>query len=162
METIQKIGLGGSCHWCTEAIFQQLKGVVKVAQGYIASLDENDSFSEAVIVTYTSKVIELKDLIEIHLHTHNSTSNHSFREKYRSAIYYFEENQKLSIEFILKELQKNFDATLITTILKFKEFKPSRNELLNYYAKNPEKPFCKKYINPKLEFLRDNYSNSIN
>jgi len=93
-----KIGFGGGCHWCTEAVFQSLKGVRSVAQGFIASTEKNSSFSEAVIVFYDAAIITLKDLIEIHLHTHNSTSNHRFRKKYRSAVYYFEKRQKQIIE----------------------------------------------------------------
>ncbi|MEW7292492.1 peptide-methionine (S)-S-oxide reductase [Aquimarina sp. 2304DJ70-9] len=155
----QKIGLGGGCHWCTEAVFQSLKGVIKVEQGYIKSLDKNMDFSEAVIVHYHPEIILLKDLIEIHLHTHKSTVNHSFRKKYRSAIYYFEEDIKHAIEHFLLEQQKNFEALIITKVLPFKEFLPSRSALLNYYQKNPDKPFCEKYINPKLDFLKEKYSN---
>ncbi|EZH72741.1 peptide methionine sulfoxide reductase [Aquimarina atlantica] len=154
----QKIGLGGGCHWCTEAVFQSLKGVVKVEQGYIRSHKENAYFSEAILVHFDSEIILLKDLIEIHLHTHKSTSNHSFREKYRSAVYYFEENEKQVIKAILKKLQKEFDNEIITQALIFKEFKSSRVELLNYYSRNPKKPFCRKYIHPKLEILRKKYT----
>ncbi len=155
----QKIGLGGGCHWCTEAVFQSLKGVIKVEQGYIKSSGKNLDFSEAVIVHYNPEILLLKDLIEIHLHTHKSTVNHSFRKKYRSAIYYFEEDIKHDIEHFLLEQQKNFKTSIITKVLPFQEFSPSREALLNYYQKNPEKPFCEKYINPKLDFLKEKYSN---
>ena len=67
-----KIALGGGCHWCTEAVFQSLKGVEKVNQGYVASTGENNWFSEAVIVHFNDEIITLKTLIEIHLHTHKS------------------------------------------------------------------------------------------
>lgn len=157
--TYQKIGFGGGCHWCTEAVFQSLKGVYKVEQGYISSIHENDYFSEAVLVYFDPKIIPLKDLIEIHLHTHNSTSNHSFRKKYRSAIYYFEQIEKQNIEIYLKELQKSFDAPIITIVLEFNKFQASRDELLNYYQNNPNAPFCKKYIHPKLLFLKEKYTN---
>ena len=83
----QKIALGGGCHWCTEAVFQSLIGVERVEQGYVASTGNNNSFSEAVIVHFNTERISLKTLIEIHLHTHKSTSNHSLRERYRSAVY---------------------------------------------------------------------------
>ncbi|RKN29908.1 peptide methionine sulfoxide reductase, partial [Aquimarina sp. AD1] len=96
-----KIGLGGGCHWCTEAVFQSLKGITSVEQGYIKSTGNNNSFSEAVIIVFSPEIISLKDLIEIHLLTHKSTSNHSFREKYRSAIYYFKNEQKPIIETII-------------------------------------------------------------
>ncbi|MHA7058405.1 peptide-methionine (S)-S-oxide reductase [Aquimarina sp. M1] len=161
MSTI-RIGLGGGCHWCTEAVFQSLKGVLTVEQGYISSIGKNNTFSEAVIVTYTSNKIDLKDLIEIHLHTHKSTSEHSFREKYRSAIYYFDENQKPIIKTYLDILNEDFDNKIITQVLQFDKFKSSRNELLHYYQTNPEKPFCKRYINPKLDLLRNKFGKKVN
>jgi peptide-methionine (S)-S-oxide reductase len=61
-----KIALGGGCHWCTEAVFQSLLGVLKVEQGYVASIGDNGSFSEAVIV-FLIRMISLQTLIEIHL-----------------------------------------------------------------------------------------------
>ncbi|SEL94122.1 peptide-methionine (S)-S-oxide reductase [Aquimarina amphilecti] len=156
-----KIGLGGGCHWCTEAVFQSLKGVIYVEQGYISSIEKNSSFSEAVIVSYNPKIITTKDLITIHLLTHKSTINHSFREKYRSAIYYFNDNQRSTIETIITELSKDFNNELITKIMEFNIFKPSRKELINYYQNNPKKPFCKKYIDPKLVLLRERYSDKM-
>ncbi|WP_405205469.1 peptide-methionine (S)-S-oxide reductase [Aquimarina sp. LLG6339-5] len=134
-----KIGLGGGYHWCTEAVFQSLKGVTSVEQGYIKSTGKNNSFSEAVIIVFSTETISLKDIIEIHLLTHKSTSNHSFREKYRSAIYYFENAQKSIVETIITQLNENFQNRLITKVLKFNSFKPSRTELINYYNNNPKK-----------------------
>lgn len=156
--TNNKIGLGGGCHWCTEAVFQSLKGVLEVSQGYIASKDENASFSEAVIVNYNPQVIPLEVLIEIHLLTHKSTSNHSFRKVYRSAVYVFEEEETFKVKTILSKLQTEFSIPIITQVLPFKSFKPSREQIQNYYLKNPQKPFCQKYISPKLELLKEKYS----
>src|SRR3954451_12716902 len=92
--TYNKIGFGGGCHWCTEAVFLSLKGVEQVEQGWIASQPPYDAFSEAVVVTYDPLVITLTDLITIHLHTHASTSNHSMRQKYRSAVYWFDAEEE--------------------------------------------------------------------
>jgi peptide-methionine (S)-S-oxide reductase len=58
-----KIGFGGGCHWCTESVFQSLKGVQKVEQGWIASTNENDSFSEAVLVYFDETTIDIKVLL---------------------------------------------------------------------------------------------------
>lgn len=154
---LKKIAFGGGCHWCTEAIFQSLKGVEKVLQGFVAS-EEKSSFSEAVIVYYNKEIIHLKLLIEVHLHTHKSTKNHSMREKYRSAMYCFSNNQKEESFKILKEIQETFNEEIITKILKFKDFKISAEEFQNYYQKNPEKPFCKKYIHPKLKIILNEFS----
>jgi len=158
---LTKIAFGGGCHWCTEAVFQGLIGVEKVAQGWVSSTEKNDAFSEAVVVFFDAEKIDLKRLIEIHLNTHKSTSNHSMRTKYRSAIYYFSEHQKEKSIEVVKKLQSKFEYKIITKVLEFSGFKPSAEEFQNYYKKNPKKPFCKKYISPKLQFLSNNFSSSL-
>lgn len=154
---IHKIGFGGGCHWCTEAVFQSLKGVEKVEQGFIASNGDHASFSEAVIVYFDPTIISLKELSEIHLYTHKSTSEHSMRSKYRSAIYYFEMDQKEEIAQILSELQSYFDQSIVTKALPFCNFKASETQFQNYYYNNPEKPFCERHIHPKLSLLRTKF-----
>ncbi|MEL6919372.1 MAG: peptide-methionine (S)-S-oxide reductase, partial [Bacteroidota bacterium] len=72
----KKIAFGGGCHWCTEAVFQSLRGVTLVEQGFVASTGEHKTFSEAVIVHYDDKAISKEDLIAVHLHTHKSTAAH--------------------------------------------------------------------------------------
>jgi peptide-methionine (S)-S-oxide reductase len=157
---LTKIAFGGGCYWCTEAVFQYLIGVEKVAQGFISSEGKNDAFSEAVIVYFNQK-ISLKSLIEIHLYTHESTVKHSMRDKYRSAIYYFTEEQEKESQHILTTLQIDFDTQIITQILPFKDFKPSIEASQNYYIKNSQKPFCKKYIHPKLDLLLRKFSSHV-
>jgi len=157
---LMKIAFGGGCYWCTEAVFQSLIGVEKVAQGFISSKGKNDTFSEAVIV-YFNKNIDLKTLIEIHLHTHKSTVKHTMRNKYRSAIYYFTKGQEEESQYILTTLQLDFKNQIITQILPFKNFKPSIEASQNYYIKNSQKPFCKKYIHPKLDFIVRKFSSHM-
>lgn len=159
---LTQIAFGGGCHWCTEAVFDSLIGVDNVKQGWVASTEINKTFSEAVIVHYDAKKICLKTLIHIHLLTHKSTSNHSMRNKYRSAIYYFNNLQQKESTGILKELQLDFKKPIITQILEFTEFKPSSKAFQNYYQSNPEKPFCKNYIQPKLQFLLQHFSKHVN
>lgn len=150
---ISKIGFGGGCHWCTEAVFQSLKGVAKVEQGWIASFDEYNSFSEAVIVYYNETVISLETLIDVHLYTHRSNSDHSMRKKYRSAVYTFSENKRKQSQEIILSFQPKFGHKLITKVHPFKSFKPSPSDIQDYYKKNPSKPFCEKYIDPKLSLV---------
>lgn len=152
--TDKKIGFGGGCHWCTEAVFQSLKGVQHVEQGFISAEPPHTAFSEAVIVTYNPAVISLQDLILVHLHTHASTSNHSMRHKYRSAVYWFEAAEAATISAIITRLQVHFEAPLVTQVLPCIQFTPSLPQHLNYYYSNPYKPFCTLYIHPKLEMLK--------
>lgn len=155
---IAKIGVGGGCHWCTEAVFLSLHGVERVDQGWIApgngDNDEEPQFSEGVIIHYHPDRISLADLIEVHLRTHKSQSNHSMRHKYRSAIYYFDPKQKSVIENILRDLQASFPAPIITRALPFRAFKASEEKFHRYYESDPNRPFCQTYIVPKLDLLR--------
>lgn len=147
---LHSIGLGGGCHWCTEAVFLSLLGVKEVAQGFIASTGEYDQFAEGVIVRYDPDKINLTDLIRIHLMTHESTSDHSMRAKYRSAVYSFSTEQFHRADMILRGLQTTTDRTLVTRVYDFRDFKPTAGKYANYYYENPDKPFCKVHIQPKL------------
>ncbi|MEL7537042.1 MAG: peptide-methionine (S)-S-oxide reductase [Pseudomonadota bacterium] len=151
---MEKIGFGGGCHWCTEAVFQALRGVHAVRQGWIKSPPPFDTFSEAVLVDFEPREIDLATLIEVHLRTHASQSEHSFRTKYRSAVYVFDERQSEFANRALRELQQAFDAPLITKVMPFDGFRASEPRIQNYYLQNPERPFCKNYIDPKLALLR--------
>ncbi len=151
---MKKIGFGGGCHWCTEAVFQQVAGVVRVEQGWIGSLPPNDGLSEAVIVHFDVGKTDLGKLINIHLKTHSCTSNHSMRTKYRSAVYAFEKEDVMDAEKIIEELQKGFDEKILTEVLLFDRFKENKEEYQNYYLKNPEKEFCRRYIEPKLGLVK--------
>ncbi|MEO7523117.1 MAG: peptide-methionine (S)-S-oxide reductase [Ferruginibacter sp.] len=155
---IEKIGLGGGCHWCTEAFFQSLKGVEKVEQGWICSIAPNDSFSEAVIVHYNPILIPLKILIAIHLHTHASTKKHRFRKKYRSAVYVFD-GKVAEANALISENHVDFDEAIITEALLFIAFKLNTGKQQDYYKKNKEGVFCERYIAPKLKMIAIEYSN---
>ncbi|GGZ80069.1 peptide-methionine (S)-S-oxide reductase [Algibacter mikhailovii] len=162
MKELTQIAFGGGCHWCTEAVFQSLIGVSKVEQGFVASIDENSGFSEAVIVHFDAAKISLAVLIEIHLHTHKSTVNHSMRAKYRSAVYTFSEAQRHVVKSQLELLQFQFKEKLVTQVLPFERFKASREQIQNYYYSNTTKPFCERFITPKLKMLMSKYSKYAN
>ena len=156
---IIKAGFGGGCHWCTEAVFASLKGVISVEQGWIASDGENTSFSEAVLIVFDSEAISFHDLIAVHVYTHSATSEHSMRGKYRSAVYTLSDIDAAEAFTALQALQQEFVKPLITAILPFNEFKINREDSLNYYYADPEKPFCRTYINPKLELILKQFGN---
>ena len=155
-----RIGFSGSCHWCTEAIFQSLAGVIQVQQGWI-SAREDEAFHEGVIVEFISEQITLKLLTEVHLRTHSSTSDHMLRKRYRSAVYSFSAEQQELVSGILLDLQKQFTKPLVTKSYLFKEFNTSAETFQNYYQKNPGKPFCKSYIDPKLKLLFKEFSKFV-
>lgn len=155
------IGFGGSCHWCTEAIFQSLHGVVHVDQGWIASTQPDDALSEAVLVLFDPEVIRLDLLVRVHLYSHSSTSMHSMRDKYRSAVYVFDDEQSQQATHAIARVRSEFDQPIVTRVLPFVEFRRNEDQYLNYYASDPQKPFCKAVIEPKLAELVQQFSDYV-
>jgi len=156
-----RIGFGGGCHWCTEAVFQALRGVTCVEQGFIRSEPPFDGWSEAVIVTFEPTLIGLATLTEVHLRTHASTSAHSMRGKYRSAVYAFDSAQMRLAHGLIEGFQPEFGGALVTQVLPFVAFKPSDARFHDYYASDPGRPFCQAYIDPKLAVLRRDFAAHI-
>lgn len=156
-----KVGFGGSCHWCTEAIFCSLKGVNKVDQGWISSDGEYNVPSEAVVVSFDKAEISLLTLVAIHLHTHSCTAQHSMRGKYRSAIYTYDDEQAIECQKSIITLQEEFEKPIITKVLRFNSFRLNEERYLNYYYKNPAKPFCKNVVNKKLKELLTKFGKHI-
>lgn len=149
----EKIGLGGGCHWCTEAVFQSLNGVIKVASGWIGSTGLHSAESEAVLVHFDPALITLDTLLEIHILTHASASDHSMRHKYRSAVYTFSEQQSKKAHAHLHALSERHDTPLITEVLPFAKFRAVTDAYKNYYYTAPDRPFCVNIIEPKLKKL---------
>jgi len=156
-----RIGFGGGCHWCTEAVFMTLHGVSSVKQGFIKSEYPNDTFSEAVIVNYDTELIGLNELIEVHLRTHASSSKHRMRDKYRSAIYTFDDVQYRDCAQEICRLQQGSKQSLVTQILPHADFKVSGNKYRNYYYKDKNRPFCRTYIEPKIQLLHEHFSQLV-
>jgi peptide-methionine (S)-S-oxide reductase len=153
---IQKIGLGGGCHWCTEAVFQSLRGVSGVRQGWVAAREAPD-YSEAILLSFDRELLPLEVLLHIHLSTHSSTSIHSMRKKYRSAVYVFSEYEREETEAVISNLQREFKKKIITRTLRFQGFRMNSEEYQDYYRKDPDKPFCRNVIAPKIRALLSDF-----
>ncbi len=154
---LKQLGFGGGCHWCTEALFDHLKGVTNVRQGWIKSIAPNDTFSEAVWINYDSKLISTETLVKIHLLTHASASDHRMRDKYRSAIYFLDEREQESLISILNRLREEDGVNYLTQVLPFVEFELNNQEFLDYFKTRPEAPFCQTHIHPKLRMLMQRF-----
>ena len=155
------IGFGGGCHWCTEAVFLALRGVLSVEQGFISSASPNDSFSEAVRLQFDNSIISQEVLIEIHLRTHSSTSTHKLRSRYRSAIYTTGTLQHQKAQATLGNLQQVFTKPLITQVLPLVEFRASAKQYHFYYENRKSESFCSRFIDPKLDMLRQNFRKEL-
>ena len=140
-------------------MFDHLRGVSRVEQGYARSDPPADAWSEAARVTYDPVLIPMRVLLDIHLRTHASTSDHSMRGKYRSAVYV--EGDGSEVRAALANLQAGFDAPLVTQVLPLKAFRLNDARFLAYYRTDPERPFCRTHIDPKLALLRREYAERV-
>lgn len=158
---LQRIGLGGGCHWCTEAVFQSLAGVEKVEQGWLAPRDAPDAFSEGVVVRFDPKRIDVATLVAVHLHSHSCTSDHALRARYRSAIYVFSARQAAAASAAVGALAPDFDAPILTCVMNFGAFRLNDERYLDYYRQDPQRPFCERFIAPKLDDLRRRFGSHV-
>jgi peptide methionine sulfoxide reductase msrA/msrB len=159
---------GGGCFWCTEAIFQPLRGVLKVASGYSGGHIDHPSYSavcegttghaEVIQVIFDPDQISYKDLLHIHLSTHNPTTlNQQGADKgtqYRSIIFAHNDEQQQMAERVIDEFQDVFDAPIVTEIKPFTIFYKAEEYHQNYYQNNSNAPYCHAVINPKLAKFR--------
>jgi len=152
------VGFGGGCHWCTEGVFQALLGVSQVDQGFVQSDAPADTWDEGVIVTFDLSVVQLATLSEVHLRTHSATRARSPRGKYRSAIYTFEDSQRQETELAIARFAEETGKVVHTLVLPFRSFRASDERYQNYYRTDPNRPFCRRFIDPKLDYIRQHFS----
>lgn len=173
---MEKAIFAGGCFWCTEAIFQNLKGVAIVRSGYIGGHIKNPSYkeicrgdtghAEAIEIEFDPEIISYEKLLEIFWSTHDPTTlNQQGADKgtqYRSAVFYLDTNQKLSAEKLKTEFaSKIWDNPIVTEISMASTFYPAENYHQNYFNNNPEQYYCQLVINPKLSKLRAQFSSLL-
>ena len=173
---LKKATFGGGCFWCTEAIFQQLKGVEKVENGYSGGKISNPTYrevtsgvtghAEAIEFTYDPNEISYSDLVKIHLTTHNPTTlNQQGADKgtqYRSIIFYRNEEEKTTALNVIKEVQKEYEDMIVTELAMFEQFYPAEEYHQNYYNENKDKNvYCAVVINPKLRKFKELYNSKL-
>jgi peptide-methionine (S)-S-oxide reductase len=165
---------GGGCFWCTEAIFQMLKGVVSVTSGYAGGATQNPTYeevasgvtghAEVVRLEYNPNIITYRDLLTVFFASHDPTSlnqqGNDIGTQYRSVIFYTTENQKNIAENIIQEINSSHPdgGIVITEVKAFDTFYPAEAYHKNYYAQNSEKPYCQLIINPKLEKIQNEFA----
>jgi len=164
-----KATFGMGCFWCTEAVFQRLKGVKKVTSGYSDGKMKNPTYedvssgesghAEVSQIEYDPKEISYEDLLYVFWRIHNPTTINQqgadFGTQYRSVIFYHNDEQKRLAENSKKEAQKLYDNKIVTEILPFKKFYPAENHHQDYYNKNKFYPYCQVVIDPKIKKLQE-------
>jgi len=165
---------GGGCFWCTEAVFNMLKGIVSVVPGYSGGTKENPTYdrvcggktghAEVTKIEYDPSQISFENLLTVFFVTHDPTTpnrqGNDIGEQYRSVIFYVDESQKTNAKNFIKELNASSGEgkPIITEVSPLKNFYVVENYHKNYYAKNPQNPYCQVIINPKLQKVQEKFA----
>lgn len=168
---------GTGCFWCTEAIFQQLDGVLKVTSGYSGGhvknptykqvCDGNTGHAEVVQVVYDPSKLTFDELLEVFWQTHDPTTlnrqGNDVGTQYRSAIFYHNAAQKEKAEQYKAELDKSgaWDKPIVTEITPFETFYVAEDYHQDYYNNNGSQPYCYYVIRPKLEKFEKVFKNKM-
>lgn len=176
-ESINYATFGGGCFWCTEAIFDQLKGVSKVESGFSGGHIKNPSYKEVVTgstghaevihITFNPQIINYRELLDIFFNTHDPTTlNRQGADRgtqYRSAIFYHNDEQKsISLNMINDLTVANvFEDNIVTEVSLFNAFYAAEEYHQDYYVNNKSQGYCQMVINPKLEKFQKQYSNKL-
>lgn len=166
-EKMDTITLGAGCFWCTEAVFQQIKGVVSVTSGFSGGKISNPTYrevssgltghAEVIQLVYDKSVISLEDILKVFFRTHNPTTLNrqgaDVGTQYRSAIFYHTDAQRKIAEKVKQNLNEAaiWEDSIVTEITPFKAFYKAEEYHQNYYNNNPNQGYCQFVIVPKLE-----------
>src|SRR5579864_141213 len=165
--------LAGGCFWCTEAMFDQLKGVVKVESGYSGGNTPNPSYedvcngdtghAESIQITFDPSVLSYADLLRIFFTTHDPTTLNrqgaDVGTQYRSSVFYHNPEQERTARQVIQEFEnsKVWKRPIVTEVAPYKEFYKAEDYHQEYYARNSRQPYCRVVIEPKIAKLREHY-----
>ena len=175
-KNLQIATLGGGCFWCTEAVFQEVKGVEKVISGYAGGIVPGKptyreicsgltGHAEVIQITYDENIISYEDILVIFMTTHDPTTlNQQGADRgtqYRSVIYYHNDNQKIIAKEVLKQIQPYYNDKITTELSQVPVFYEAEQEHQNYYRDNTQQGYCSFVIEPKLYKLRKLHADKL-
>ncbi len=177
MAQFQTATLAGGCFWCTEAIFDRLKGVQSVMPGYANSKVANPSYqavctgktgaAEAVQITYNPDVMPYETLLEIFWHLHDPTTlnrqGNDIGTQYRSGVYYQDDEEKQTALEVKRQVEMSgaYKKPIVTEIVPFVNFYPAEDYHKDYYENNRSQSYCQFVIDPKVQKLLREYRNEL-
>ena len=165
--------LAGGCFWCLDTVFRDLKGVQKVESGYAGGHTEKPTYrqvcsgttghAEVVQVTFDPAVISFRDLLGVFFTIHDPTTLNrqgaDIGTQYRSAVFYHTPEQQRVATEVIDELnrEKVWDDPIVTEVVPVQNYSAAEAYHQNYYAQNPDQPYCQVVIAPKVSKFRKAY-----
>ncbi|MFS8159655.1 MAG: peptide-methionine (S)-S-oxide reductase MsrA [Candidatus Roizmanbacteria bacterium] len=173
----ESIVLGAGCFWCTEAVFERLKGVISVTSGYAGGdtkdptyetvVYNNTGHSEVIRVEFDPHIIPLSTILDVFFTTHDPTSfdkqDYDRGQMYRSLILYTDERQKTTAESKIEELNKSVfsEKEIVTQVKKLEAFYPAEDYHQHYYTQNSNAGYCQIIIDPKIQKLKEKFKDLL-
>ena len=177
MQKTEIATLGGGCFWCLEAVFEPLRGVKSVVSGYSGGSVKNPTYrevcygstghAEVVQIMFDPSEISYRDLLFVFFSLHDPTTRNrqgaDIGTQYRSIVLYHDEEQRVAAEDVVASLVSDrvFDRPIVTEIVPFSAFYEAESHHQNYFASNPNKPYCQAVIAPKVARLRRHYLDKL-
>ena len=171
---IETLTLGGGCFWCTEAVFERVRGITQVQSGYCNGAVLQPTYeqvctgrtghNEVVRLTFDPAVISVQQILQIFFAIHDPTTlnrqGNDVGTQYRSGIYFHTPQQQQVAQAMLEQLaqERVFDAPLTTELLPEQNFWPAEDYHAQYYARNPSQGYCAAIIGPKLAKFRQTFT----
>lgn len=168
---------GGGCFWCTEAVFQMLKGVFSVSPGYAGGHVENPTYeqvssgdtghAEVIYIEYDPGVVSYRTLLTVFFGSHDPTTlnrqGNDVGTQYRSVIFYTNTEQKKVAEEMIKEINDSNKEgkPLVTEVVPLDKFYIAEDYHKNYYRENKNALYCQIIINPKLEKVQKEFADLL-
>jgi len=173
----ETITVGGGCFWCTEAVFEELKGVEKVESGYSGGAAPNPTYqqvctgdtghAEVSQITFDPKVISLKDILEVFFTVHDPTTlnrqGNDEGTQYRSVIFYRNAEQQAVARQVIKEIQgaRIWKGHIVTELAPFTAFYKAEDYHQEYFKLHGQQPYCQVVIAPKVKKFREHFRDKL-
>jgi peptide-methionine (S)-S-oxide reductase len=177
MSKRETITLAGGCFWCLEAVYDGMEGVLSVESGYMGGRQPNPTYrdvcsgrtghAEVVQVTFDSDVAGFREILEVFFGIHDPTTlnrqGNDAGTQYRSAIFYHSEEQRATAEQVIRELTaaKAFHDPIVTELAPASKFYIAEDYHQEYFANNPEQPYCSYVVAPKVQKFRQKFAGKV-
>jgi peptide-methionine (S)-S-oxide reductase len=169
-EKLETVYLGGGCFWCTEAVFDQVDGVLDVESGYAGGhvvnptyeqvCDKSTGHAEVIKVQFDPKIISLDTLLEIFFTTHDPTTlnrqGNDEGPQYRSAVFTTSEAQREAVLAKMADLEKAgvWGKKFTTQVEAFSNYYAAEAYHQNYFEQHPGQGYCAFVVGPKVDKFR--------
>jgi peptide-methionine (S)-S-oxide reductase len=176
-QNLKTATFGAGCFWCTEAVFLNVKGVIKAVSGYSGGKIKNPSYrdicsgltdhAEVIQITYDPQIVSFEDLLEIFWNTHDPTTlNKQGADEgtqYRSVVFYHDDAQRQSTEAYKSQLEAShiYKKPIVTEISPLINFYPAEDYHQNYFELNPNQSYCEYVVRPKVEKFKKQFEGKL-